>query len=103
RLAVRRVAPAGVGRRAGARRDGAGAERHRADARVVAGRELVSDSKEKMRTDNLRAWFGGSEALKGITLPIASGRVTAVIGPSGCGKSTLVRCLNRMHEVLPGT
>jgi phosphate transport system ATP-binding protein len=28
--------------------------------------------------------------------------VTAIIGPSGCGKSTLIRCLNRMHEVVPG-
>jgi len=28
--------------------------------------------------------------------------VTAIIGPSGCGKSTFVRCLNRMHEVVPG-
>ena len=28
--------------------------------------------------------------------------VTAIIGPSGCGKSTLVRCLNRMHEEIPG-
>jgi phosphate transport system ATP-binding protein len=25
-----------------------------------------------------------------------------MIGPSGCGKSTLVRCLNRMHETIPG-
>jgi phosphate transport system ATP-binding protein len=32
---------------------------------------------------------------------IAERRVTAVIGPSGCGKSTFVRCLNRMHEVVP--
>ncbi len=30
-------------------------------------------------------------------------RVTALIGPSGCGKSTFVRCLNRMHEEVPGT
>src|SRR5213075_1447604 len=29
-------------------------------------------------------------------------RVTAMIGPSGCGKSTLVRCINRMHEEIPG-
>src|SRR5512143_4018228 len=28
--------------------------------------------------------------------------VTAVIGPSGCGKSTFVRCINRMHETIPG-
>ena len=27
--------------------------------------------------------------------------VTAIIGPSGCGKSTLIRCLNRMHEIIP--
>ena len=25
-----------------------------------------------------------------------------MIGPSGCGKSTLVRCINRMHEEIPG-
>ncbi len=29
--------------------------------------------------------------------------MTAIIGPSGCGKSTLIRCLNRMHETVPGT
>ena len=57
---------------------------------------------EKMRAEGLRAWFGKSEALKGITLGVAERRVTAIIGPSGCGKSTFVRCLNRMHEVVPG-
>ena len=57
---------------------------------------------DKMRAENLRAWFGANETLKGITLPIAASRVTAIIGPSGCGKSTFIRCLNRMHEVVPG-
>ena len=28
--------------------------------------------------------------------------MTAIIGPSGCGKSTFIRCLNRMHELVPG-
>jgi phosphate transport system ATP-binding protein len=28
--------------------------------------------------------------------------VTAIIGPSGSGKSTVVRCINRMHEEIPG-
>jgi phosphate transport system ATP-binding protein len=55
-----------------------------------------------MSTRDLRAWFDKTEALKGITLPILERRVTAIIGPSGCGKSTFVRCLNRMHEVVPG-
>jgi phosphate transport system ATP-binding protein len=37
-----------------------------------------------------------------VTLDFADSAVTAVIGPSGCGKSTLLRCLNRMHETVPG-
>jgi phosphate transport system ATP-binding protein len=27
--------------------------------------------------------------------------VTAIMGPSGCGKTTFIRCLNRMHELVP--
>jgi phosphate transport system ATP-binding protein len=50
----------------------------------------------------LQAWFGAVQVLKGIDLAIAPNQVTAIIGPSGCGKSTFVRCLNRMHEVVPG-
>jgi phosphate transport system ATP-binding protein len=57
---------------------------------------------EKMRAVGLRAWFGRTEALCGVTMPVARGLVTAIIGPSGCGKSTFIRCLNRMHEVVPG-
>ncbi len=57
---------------------------------------------DKMRVEGLRAWFGAQEVLKGVSLPLRERRVTALIGPSGCGKSTLVRCLNRMHEVVPG-
>ncbi len=56
----------------------------------------------KMKTVDLHAYFGQAEVLRGISLQIADKQVTAVIGPSGCGKSTFVRCLNRMHEVVPG-
>ncbi len=58
---------------------------------------------EKMRAESVHAYFGKTEALKGISLSLSERRVTAIIGPSGCGKSTFVRCLNRMHEVVPGT
>jgi len=51
---------------------------------------------------DLKAWFGAAEALHGIDMAMGSNCVTAIIGPSGCGKSTFVRCLNRMHETIPG-
>jgi phosphate transport system ATP-binding protein len=50
----------------------------------------------------LHAWFGALHVLRGIDLTVDPGAVTAIIGPSGCGKSTFIRCLNRMHEVVPG-
>ena len=50
----------------------------------------------------LNAWFGALHVLKQIDLTVAPNAVTAIIGPSGCGKSTFIRCLNRMHEVVPG-
>jgi phosphate transport system ATP-binding protein len=50
----------------------------------------------------LDAYYGETHAVKGVDLDYAANRVTAMIGPSGCGKSTLVRCINRMHEEIPG-
>src|SRR5437879_13895443 len=55
-----------------------------------------------IKVEGLKAWFGKTQALHGITMEVAPGRATAIIGPSGCGKSTFVRCLNRLHETIPG-
>jgi phosphate transport system ATP-binding protein len=52
--------------------------------------------------EGLRAFYGESEQLKGIDLKFEANQVTAIIGPSGCGKSTMIRCINRMHEEIPG-
>ena len=56
----------------------------------------------KISVKGLEAWFGKHQVLKGIDMDVAARRVTAVIGPSGCGKSTFIRCINRMHELIPG-
>jgi phosphate transport system ATP-binding protein len=45
-------------------------------------------------------WYGVKQALFGISMPVASGKVTALIGPSGCGKSTLLRCVNRLNDLV---
>ncbi|MEM2098426.1 MAG: phosphate ABC transporter ATP-binding protein PstB [Candidatus Bathyarchaeia archaeon] len=58
-------------------------------------------TKEKIRTENLSAWFGEKRVLKEINITIRANVVTAIIGPSGCGKSTFIRTLNRMHELVP--
>jgi phosphate transport system ATP-binding protein len=55
-----------------------------------------------VRLRDLRAFYGDSEAVHGINLDFPANQVTAMIGPSGCGKSTVVRCINRMHEEIPG-
>jgi len=52
--------------------------------------------------EQLRAFYGNAEQLRGVDLDFRANEVTAIIGPSGCGKSTMVRCINRMHEEIPG-
>ena len=52
--------------------------------------------------DDVHAFYGETHAVRGVSLNFEANRVTAMIGPSGCGKSTLVRCINRMHEEIPG-
>lgn len=61
-----------------------------------------SDLSERMSAHKVKAWFYEKQALHGISMKIYDKKVTAIIGPSGCGKSTFIRCLNRMHETVPG-
>jgi phosphate transport system ATP-binding protein len=55
-----------------------------------------------MTIDKLDCYYGSKRAVKDVTFSIPARSVEAIIGPSGCGKSTVLRCLNRMHEVIPG-
>jgi len=59
--------------------------------------------KIKIKIENFSAWYGEHQVLKNISFDIYENKVTAIIGPSGCGKSTLIRCINRLHEVIPQT
>ena len=51
--------------------------------------------------ENVNIFYGAKHAVIDATLRIPARSVTAIIGPSGCGKSTFLRCLNRMHELIP--
>jgi len=52
--------------------------------------------------EGLNAYYGKQHSIKGIDIKFPANEVTAIIGPSGSGKSTVVRCINRMHEEIPG-
>jgi Cu-processing system ATP-binding protein len=45
-----------------------------------------------MHCDGVYKQFGALPVLRGVSLTLASGRVTAVVGPNAAGKSTLIRC-----------
>jgi len=60
-------------------------------------------AKPKAEIREFSFYYGAKQALRGITMPVEDGAVTALIGPSGCGKSTLLRAFNRMHDLTPDT
>jgi len=55
-----------------------------------------------IKVRDLHAYYGAVHAVRGVDIDFPANEVTAIIGPSGCGKSTMVRCINRMHEEIPG-
>jgi phosphate transport system ATP-binding protein len=57
----------------------------------------------KAEAKDLSFFYGNSQALKHISLGFPNHCATALIGPSGCGKTTYLRCINRMHDLYPGT
>jgi len=54
-----------------------------------------------LRIRGLFAYYVEKAVLKQVNLSIPKNKVTAIMGPSGCGKTTLIRCINRMHELVP--
>jgi phosphate transport system ATP-binding protein len=81
------------------------------DPRVVERNDRVPDKANELepalpltfQAKNVSLWYGSKLAIENISFDVVSKAVTAIIGPSGCGKSTFLRCLNRMHELVPRT
>jgi phosphate transport system ATP-binding protein len=76
----------------------------RGGATVTAPRvdEAVSHAAPGIAVSGLDAFYGAGHAIKDVSIEYVPNKVTAMIGPSGSGKSTVLRCLNRMHEEIPG-
>ena len=54
----------------------------------------------KFNIKDVDVYYGDSQALKKVALPVEEKKITALIGPSGCGKSTLLKSLNRMNDLI---
>jgi phosphate transport system ATP-binding protein len=65
-------------------------------------RAVAKKAGHAVNVKDLNAYYGAEQAIKNVTIDFPANEVTALIGPSGSGKSTVVRCINRMHEEIPG-
>ena len=73
-------------------------------AEAPAGQEATEKdpaSEPIIRLDSVSFYYGAFRAVKDVSIAFTPKQITALIGPSGCGKSTFIRCLNRLHEVIP--
>jgi phosphate transport system ATP-binding protein len=97
------LAPSQAAEQAG----GPGVSRPAQARRPTVGEALPASSRpakvaRRVSLDGLHAYYGPNHAVRGLDLDFEPNQITAIIGPSGCGKSTMVRCINRMHEEIPG-
>ncbi len=61
----------------------------------------VADSPRRpdvaLEVRNVEKWFGGTQALRGVSVAFRSGDVHAIVGENGAGKSTLVKVLSGFY------
>src|SRR3990167_4885081 len=48
----------------------------------------------RLRIENLHICYGKIEVLKGITLEVSQGKITALVGANGAGKSTTLMAIS---------
>ncbi len=63
---------------------------------------MSDKSNLKISARDVNVFYGDKQAIRDVSIDIATEHVTAFIGPSGCGKSTFLRTLNRMNDTIAG-
>lgn len=61
----------------------------------------MKKKKRFLSINALNVYIDQHQIIKNINIEFKRNSVTAIMGPSGCGKTTLIRCINRMHELIP--
>ncbi|MBJ2151596.1 ABC transporter ATP-binding protein [Paracoccus sp. IB05] len=62
----------------------------------------VSEPRPLLSVEKLEAGYGRVQILRGISLSIAAGTVTALVGPNGAGKTTLMKAIAGMIPARSG-
>jgi putative ABC transport system ATP-binding protein len=70
----------------------------------VRGERPAGDAEPVLELRDVRKTYpGGVEALRGVSLMIGRGELTAIVGPSGSGKSTLLHVMGTLDRPTGGT
>ncbi|MCG5534734.1 ABC transporter ATP-binding protein [Ectothiorhodospira mobilis] len=56
-----------------------------------------------LECDGVCRWFGGLQALKGISLSVQKGEILGLVGPNGSGKTTLVNAITGFYPPQEGS
>ena len=59
---------------------------------------VTSEQTALLRVEGVELTFGGIRALKGVSLDVQQGGITALIGPNGAGKTSLFNAISGFHQ-----
>jgi len=78
---------------------------HADDRRVAAflARDAKRSATEGLSVENLAIAFGGTQAVKDVSLAAGLSQVTSIIGPNGAGKTTLLNLIGGFYRPDRGT
>jgi NitT/TauT family transport system ATP-binding protein len=64
---------------------------------------VATETEAAVQMRGLARSFGPVEALAGVDLDVAPGKIVGIVGPSGCGKSTLLELIAGLQQPNSGT